>query len=153
MGGKDSPPPHTSPLLFPRWEEQKSVTLGRRSSPIEYVPRSRSAVNLDMGVSVQREIRKPAQWDSPAEEHEPRSPSCRSDGTVSPIRQYMECIEPQTLSCAIVGDSGVGKTSLLLSYTTGKISETHSPTIYDKFTCKCLTFPWYNININAQSYL
>ncbi len=135
MGGNDSPPAQTSPVQFPRWEEQKSATLGRRPSPIEYVPRSKSVVNLDMGLSVQREVRKPAPWHCP-EEQEQRTSSCRSDGTISPIRQYMECIEPQTLSCAIVGDSGVGKTSLLLSYTTGKISETHAPTIYDKFTCK-----------------
>jgi hypothetical protein len=52
----------------------------------------------------------------------------------SPIRAYIDCLTPQTLKCAIVGDSGVGKTSMLVSYVVDKFPETHSPTIYDKFS-------------------
>ena len=53
---------------------------------------------------------------------------------LSPIRAYIDCLAPQTLKCAIVGDSGVGKTSMLMRYVVEKFPETHSPTIYDKFS-------------------
>ena len=47
------------------------------------------------------------------------------------------------LKLAILGDSGVGKTSLLMSLTTDKVPDTHAPTIYDKFSgelvCMLLT--------------
>lgn len=42
------------------------------------------------------------------------------------------------LKLAILGDSGVGKTSLLMSLTTDKVPETHAPTIYDKFSGECV---------------
>lgn len=42
------------------------------------------------------------------------------------------------LKLAILGDSGVGKTSLLMSLTTDKVPETHAPTIYDKFSGECM---------------
>lgn len=41
------------------------------------------------------------------------------------------------LKLAVLGDSGVGKTSLLMSLTTDKVPETHAPTIYDKFNGEC----------------
>jgi len=52
----------------------------------------------------------------------------------------MECLSPQNLKCAIVGDSGVGKTSMLMSYTVDKFPEKHAPTIYDKFSSECTVF-------------
>lgn len=143
MGGKDSPPPQYVSTNPPNWESQAS-TMGRsKPPPIEYVPRSKSAVNLDMGINASRAAKKPLQIShsvpaSPNQQPKSSSTSSssRSSGSISPIRQYMECIEPQTLSCAIVGDSGVGKTSLLMSYTTGKVPQDHAPTIYDKFSSK-----------------
>lgn len=133
MGGKDTPPlqyASTSPPQSPLWE--------RKTLPSQLC-RNKSSVDLDMRVSVQKEQSAP-QWHSApsSPDQQARSPrsSSRSSGTVSPIRQYMECFEPQTLSCALVGDSGVGKTSLLLSYTTGTIPKIPDPTIYDKFSSK-----------------
>lgn len=139
MGGKDSPPPHAqcvsaSPVQSPKWNTPRSTTnpFGRGASPIEYVPKSKASVNVDMQVpSPHPSPRQPFQRTASTE-----SKQSRSDGTYSPIRAYMECIEPQTLKCALVGDSGVGKTSMLMSYTTEKFPEEHAPTIYDKFQSK-----------------
>ena len=44
----------------------------------------------------------------------------------------------QSVRCALVGDSAVGKTSMLMSYTTDAFPEVHNPTMYDKFTSKLL---------------
>jgi small GTP-binding protein len=52
----------------------------------------------------------------------------------SPVQTYVDCLAPLPLKCALVGDSGVGKSALLASYTTEKFKSEHSPTIYDKFT-------------------
>lgn len=142
MGGNDSSSPHcapTSPLELPKWTN----LLERSHCPAAPSrTRSESATSLDVTVQRQAPEKAPAWNSAPASPEQqaksPRSSGSRSDGTVSPIRQYMECIEPQILSCAVVGDSGVGKTSLLLSYTTGKMPAGHNPTIYDKFSSKCL---------------
>jgi hypothetical protein len=146
MGGKDTPPPECSPsslVQSPRWE---SNTLGRTRVSYHNVPlRCKSEVNLQpTSMQRQQQCEAPALWNcapsSPEQESRSSqytsrsSTGSRSDGTVSPIRQYMECIEPQSLSCAIVGDSGVGKSSLLLSYTKGEMPEYQAPTVYDKFS-------------------
>ncbi len=136
MGGKDTPPPQYSPtscsplLQSPKW-----------GAAIEYdVPRVKPSNFAVETTNLRRDHPNSSVPASPEQQAKsPRSSSTRSDGSVSPIRQYMECIEPQTLSCAIVGDSGVGKTSLLLSYTTGSIPINHEPTIYDKFSCEYLS--------------
>ena len=159
MGGNDSPLRYasTSPLqsLPKPWVTPNNLEQNALP-PITYVPKSKSSVNLDMKINRapihghrhSSRTRRVPDW--PCNTVAPSTPSklpvkplqkeqsspTRSDGTVSPIRLYMESIEPRTLSYAIVGDSAVGKTSLLLSYTTGKISDTHAPTIYDKFSCK-----------------
>ena len=128
MGGKDSPPPcvSTSPVQSPKWGDHRERVgsekspFSRQPSPIEYVPRSKTEVNFQVHW-------KPGQSTSLPRE-------CSSN--YSPIRAYMECIAPQKLKCAIVGDSGVGKTSMLMSYTVDKFPDVHAPTIYDKFSSK-----------------
>ena len=86
------------------------------SSPIRYVPNSKAMVNLDM-------------------KHIPNE-SC---SPYSPVKAYMECLSPQSLKCVLVGDSGVGKTSMLTRYTTETFVKKHTPTIYDKFTSRLST--------------
>lgn len=146
MGGKDTPPPEcssSSPLQSPKWDRRTKVEVDYHNVPL----RCKSEVNLQCGtVQRQQQCEAPPQWHSAPSSPEEESRSSRSstgssvrrsDGTVSPIRQYMECIEPQALSCAVVGDRGVGKSSLLLSYTTGSMPENIAPTVYDKFSSKC----------------
>ena len=48
----------------------------------------------------------------------------------------------QNIRCALVGDSAVGKTSMLMSYTTDAFPEVHHPTMYDKFTSKLLAMQY-----------
>ena len=151
MGGKDTPPPcvSASPMQTPRYlsEKSRSFSLSSASSaastassfsssssyssqpsPIRYVPPCKTRVNLQL------------QCPSPLTELGRRDSTGSTgsapprDGTYSPIRAYIDCISPQTLKCAIVGDSGVGKTSMLMSYVVDKFPENHSPTIYDKFS-------------------
>ncbi len=42
------------------------------------------------------------------------------------------------LKCVLVGDGAVGKTSLLMSYTSNKFQEDHIPTVFDTYTIKVL---------------
>lgn len=143
MGGKDTPPAQCStscPLQSPKWD---SSTLGRVAA-VNYhnVPlRCKSEANLQVSAQRQQQCEAPQWRSAPASPEQGERSSCsstgsRSDGAVSPIRQYMECIEPQALSFAVVGDSGVGKSSLLLSYTKGSMPEHQAPTVYDKFSSK-----------------
>lgn len=148
MGGKDSPPPFTqqkehkiaemdsmersSSVSYCTLSLSRSVTstpslsLRRESSPIQYVPKSKSAVNVHCSTSSLDAIATL-----------PRGYSASSSsGSSSPVRTYMECLAPQSLKVVLVGDSGVGKTSMLMSYTVEKFIEKHSPTIYDKFSSK-----------------
>ncbi len=143
MGGKDSPPPQCS-SLSPMMQSQKlraqrSQTFSTtKPTRIEYMSRNKTEVNVDLKMppcnepssssSVQKSSTLPRVMSGPV--------SPREDGSYSPIRAYMECFQPQTLKCALVGDSGVGKTSMLLAYTVDKFPETHAPTIFDKFSCK-----------------
>ena len=147
MGGKDAPSAQyyvsTSPPQSPKWAAPQADLLEQRPNLHCSRSRSQSADSVELAMQRQAPEKAPAPgWHSaPASpEQQTKSPrssgSGRSDGTVSPIRQYMECIEPQTLTCAMVGDTGVGKTSLLLSYTTGKAPDSVNPTIYDKFSSK-----------------
>ena len=122
MGGKDSPPPcvSTSPVQSPKWartrELSRSFRLPKKPSPdFEYRSHGSSTASL-----------QPSSTQSLPRDY----------GSYSPVRAYMECLAPQTLKFAIVGDSGVGKTSLLMSYTVDKFPEAHAPTIYDKYSSK-----------------
>ncbi|XP_052105482.1 cell division control protein 42 homolog [Mytilus californianus] len=40
---------------------------------------------------------------------------------------------PKEVKCVLVGDGGVGKTSMILSYTTGKIMTSYEPTCFDDY--------------------
>ena len=122
MGGKDSPPPcvSASPVQSPKWdrtrEMSRSFRIPKKPSPeFEYVSHGSSSLQPGSTQSLPRDC-----------------------GGYSPVRAYMECLAPQTLKFAIVGDSGVGKTSLLTSYTVDKFPEAHAPTIYDRYSSKFL---------------
>ena len=159
MGGKDTPPlsVSVSPLQTHGFMTEKTRSFSMSSatssssslsststsssgsgyhqpSPIRYVPPCKTRVNLAM-----------QQCPSPSITRVDRADSVESkDGTLSPIRAYIDCITPQTLKCAIVGDSGVGKTSLLMSYVVDKFPDTHSPTIYDKFSSEYNSYTYAN---------
>ncbi len=102
------------------------------------MPRNKTEVNVDLKLPCNESSSTVQQQQQsstlPRVMSGPVSP--REDGSYSPIRAYMECFQPQTLKCALVGDSGVGKTSMLLAYTVDKFPDTHAPTIFDKFSCK-----------------
>ena len=151
MGGKDTPPPcvSASPLQSQGFLTEKSrsfsvsssssaassssslsSTSSYQPSPIKYVPPCKTRVNLKIQCPTTR---------PPAADRDTTDSACSvspKDGVTSPIRAYIDCITPQTLKCAIVGDSGVGKTSMLMSYVVDKFPDTHSPTIYDRFSSK-----------------
>ena len=157
MGGKDSPPPTFADstnqqqsqqqcgLITPPFSpmKRKSSTVSsssyssavstplssptplKRSPSIRYVPRSKSSVNLE------------GHHHGEAGNHPAEPLRDRSAGSISvssSVQTYVDCLAPQALKCVLVGDSGVGKTSLIMSYTTEKFRKEHTPTIYDKFT-------------------
>lgn len=43
-------------------------------------------------------------------------------------------LKKDEIKCVIVGDGGVGKTSMLMSYTTGGIMTDYIPTCFDCYT-------------------
>ena len=160
MGGKDTPPPCVSgsPMQSRGYLSEKTrsfsmsstasssssslsttsstAPLTHTASPIRYVPPCKTRVNLQLqSPSLTRvdRVGTSAAAGAAAES----SLDSKDGAAFSPIRAYIDCLAPQTLKCAIVGDSGVGKTSMLMSYVVDKFPDTHSPTIYDKFASEC----------------
>ena len=155
MGGKDTPPPCVSgsPMQGRGYLAEKTrsfsmssaassssslsssstATSASQVSPIRYVPRCRTRVNLQLqcpSPSVTR-VDRVGTTIAPGSSD---SLDSKDAAGFSPIRAYIDCLTPQTIKCAIVGDSGVGKTSMLMSYVVDKFPEAHLPTIYDKFS-------------------
>jgi len=63
----------------------------------------------------------------------------REDKPAFPITKCAsDSLIQQSVRCALVGDSAVGKTSMLMSYMTDSFPETHNPTMYDKSASKLL---------------
>lgn len=126
-------------------------SVGRTPS-IRYVPRSKSSINLEMrrkfsDVVSQSPVPEPRRGRGSStlnregsfhqQQHRERSYASLPRSSAS---SCTEGSAPVSLKCVLVGDSAVGKTSLLQTYTSDKFTTTHNPTIYDKFSTSLTVF-------------
>lgn len=158
MGGTDSPTPtayeqqlqqehkqsvdighlssHSSSThsLTPSSSSTPSLSMDGICSPIQYQPKSKSAVNLKCDINTSTGTLDRSSSSTLSRGYNP------NNTLGSPRRVSTESAPPQALKVVLVGDSSVGKTSMLLSYTADKFIDSYSPTIYDKLSSKSLEF-------------
>ena len=69
------------------------------------------------------------------------SSSRQSGKSINIINQLIlipDCEDHTTIKCVLVGDGAVGKTSLIVSYTTNGYPHEYVPTAYDTYTGTCI---------------
>jgi small GTP-binding protein len=57
-------------------------------------------------------------------------------------------IEVENVKCVIVGDGAVGKTCLLVAYTTGHFPEKYMPTVFDNYTANVMVGKTQMVNLS-----
>ena len=66
--------------------------------------------------------------------HEHHFPSSTPD--LIPVREKLEVSKERRLKCVLLGDGAVGKTSLIVSYTTNGYPTEYVPTAFDDYSGK-----------------
>ena len=59
----------------------------------------------------------------------------------------------ETVKCTVIGDGAIGKTSLIVSYTTNDYPQDYKPTVHDFYTGKFFYFIPFFVPFWARVYL